>query len=319
MLEIDGSFGEGGGQILRSALSLSVITGQPFKLTHIRKNRSPPGLQPQHLMATHALAQVCHGTIDGAELHAQSISFHPGKIEGGDYFFDIGTAGSVILVMQTILPVLLFASKQSVITVIGGTHVPNSPSIDYFERIFLPAIHRFGAQADIFLERPGYYPKGGGEVVLVVAPSSLNGCTTWTQDGRRHAIIRSSRLPKHVMEREKGILNEAGFNEIETYDEHTFSPGNSLTIWQDFRGVSVLGERGKPAEQVAEEALKLFFLETAEVDLHLADQLVLYAALASGATRYKTSARTHHLLTHVEVVSKFLQRKISLENSTISL
>jgi RNA 3'-terminal phosphate cyclase (ATP) len=319
MLEIDGSVGEGGGQVLRTSLTLSAIMHTPFKMTNIRTNRSPPGLQPQHLMSTLSAQKICNGQLQGAELLSKELTFYPGTIIGGNYNFDIGTAGSTILVLQTLLPILLFAKKKSTITIIGGTHLPKSPSYDYFERIFLPAINRFGVFASVHLIRSGYYPRGGGEVVLSIIPSTLKGCSDWETDQEANAIIRLGKLPSHIAFREQQVLFEANFKQIEIYEEDTLSQGNSLTLWRGFKGMCILGERGKRAEIVASEACRELAQESGSIDVHLADQLLLYAALAKGETHYSTSRFSDHLLTHVYVISKFLHREIILEDLSVTV
>ncbi len=320
MILIDGSFGEGGGQILRSALTLSSITQKPFRIINIRANRKKPGLQPQHLVACHSVRKVCRGKLAGAELLSQELIFEPAEIIGGNYVFDITTAGSVVLVAQTLLPILLFAQKRSKIKILGGTHVMKSPSYDYFERVFLPAVRQFGASVEAKLIRSGYYPKGGGEVTLQINPSSrLHGNSAWELEETGRAVIRLGNLPSHIAKRERQILREANFHNIEIYEEETLSNGNALTAWRGYRGVYILGERGKRAERVAGEAIEELSKEDAPLDSHLADQLLLYAALATGETTYRTSRLTDHLHTNAYVISCFLQREIVLSKNTVTI
>lgn len=317
MITLDGSYGEGGGQIIRTALALSALTQIPFQISRIRSNRTPQGLQPQHLTACQAMATVCKGRLKKAEFLSEKFSFEPGTIEGGDYVFDIGTAGSTILVAQTLIPPLLFAKKESRLLITGGTHLIKSPNYDYFEEVFLKAINRLGAQVAAKLIRPGYYPKGGGEIEVTVFPSLLKGNQKWQVQEMPHARIRLSRLPSHIAERERNVCLEHGIDRIEIVEDPALSPGNAITIWQGFKGASGLGELGKRAERVAEEAFIDFQQETEEVDLHLADQLLLYAALAEGTTCYQTSHLSEHLKTNAYVVNQFLPRTIKIENRSI--
>ncbi|HLC69384.1 MAG TPA: RNA 3'-terminal phosphate cyclase [Candidatus Bilamarchaeaceae archaeon] len=319
MIDIDGSLGEGGGQVIRTALSLSAITKKPVRIFNIRAGRPNPGLQAQHLTAAKAMRNVCRGTSEHAELQSSELIFHPGEIVGGRYEFNIGTAGSVTLVAQTLLPILLFASKPSTLRIIGGTHVMKSPSYDYFERVFLPAIINFGVNATAKLLRPGFYPKGGGDMEIGVNPEKPVPCSTWKKDDPIHVLIRVSQLPVHIAVREKKVFLQNNIEDVHIWeDPPALDAGNALLVWQGLRGVYALGERGKRAEQVAEEALDEFKQESGDVDKHLADQLLLYAALAKGETRYTTSAFTDHLKTNAEIIKKFLpERKITLKENTV--
>ena len=319
LIEIDGSFGEAGGQIIRSSLTLSAITQKPVKIINIRAKRSKPGLQAQHLTACKAVRNVCRGTLENAELGSSELIFHPGEIVGGEYEFNIGTAGSVTLVAQTLLPILLFAKKESKIKIIGGTHVIRSPSYDYFEKIFLPAITRFGVEANAKIIKPGYYPRGGGEIEIEIKPKSkLNGCENWHPGNNIQALIRLSNLSMGIAIREKKIFVQNNIEDIRVFEDSALDPANAVLLWQGFKGAYVLGERGKRAEQVATEALEeLKKQENAEVDYHLADQLLLYATLAEGKTTYTTSQITEHFRTNVEIIRKFINRKISIMENDI--
>jgi RNA 3'-terminal phosphate cyclase (ATP) len=319
ILKIDGSFGEGGGQILRTSLALSVIAKTSIQIERIRANRKKPGLRPQHLMACHAVAAICKGTLEGASLGSTSIQLFPGKIQGGEYTFDIGTAGSVILLAQALIPICLFASKSSHIRIFGGTHVMKSPNYDYFDKIFLPAIRQLGAVISSKLIRVGYYPKGGGSIEFEVTPNTLRGCNQWGKSDTLSAIIRISRLPLHITQREKAVLLQHQVHNIEISEDDSFSPGNVITLWQSYRGASVLGERGKPAEKVALEVVELFRQENSNVDYYLADQLLIYAALAKGDTAYSTSQISDHLRTNRYVLAQFIDKKIEFKDNTVSI
>jgi RNA 3'-terminal phosphate cyclase (ATP) len=310
MIEIDGSHGEGGGQIIRTALTFSAITKKPVRITNIRANRPNPGLRMQHLTGARAVRSVCRGTLTGAELGSSELVYEPGEIVGGRYEFDIGTAGSVTLVAQTLLPILLGAAKESELRIIGGTHVMKSPGYDYFERVFVPAVALFGAQVETKLVKPGYYPRGGGQIDVSVKPSKLHGCASWPAGEEVQALIRVSRLPEGIAIREKKIFVQNEIAKVFIRSDEALSLGNAVTAWKGVRGAYVLGEKGKRAETVAQEALDALNAEKGDVDLHLADQLLAYAALAEGSTSYSTSAISSHFSTNAEIIKKFVDRKI---------
>ncbi|VVB98015.1 RNA 3'-terminal phosphate cyclase [uncultured archaeon] len=321
MIEIDGSMGEGGGQIIRTALSLCAVTGKPIHITNIRANRPNPGLAPQHLTAARALRSICRGTLSHCEVGSTEFTFEPGEIVGGRYEFDIGTAGSTVLVAQTLLPILLSASKPSTVRIKGGTHVMKSPSYDYFEKVFLPAVSLFGAAANSRILHPGYYPKGGGEIELEVKPSQLAGNRTWLREEHVEVIIRLSGLEPGIAIREKKVFVQNKIEHVHVYKDEG-GPGNAILAWSGFLGACVLGEKGKRAEQVAQECLDALGKEKAaasEVDVHLADQLLLYAALAGGASGFKTSGITRHTETNAYVISKLVERKIRIGTGEISV
>ncbi|RDI48727.1 RNA 3'-terminal phosphate cyclase [Aquicella lusitana] len=319
LITIDGSYGEGGGQMVRTSLTLSAITGQPFILKAVRSKRGKPGLLPQHMMACVAVNTISQGRLEGAALGSDAFRFEPGTIKGGTYHFDIGTAGSLILLAQAIIPICLHATDSSRICLTGGTHVLQSPGYDYFAQVFLPALQRFGANVQIRQYKTGYYPKGGGLLEFEIQPQVLQGCTNWSSSNETHAVIRLSRLAHHIAEREKQVLMQQGIEDIQLYEEAAFSPGNAVTLWQGFRGAYVLGKVGKKAEQVAEEAFLLLQQEEGEVDRYLSDQLLIYAALARGETRYITSEITGHLRTNAFVISKFVQRDIDFSDHCIRI
>lgn len=319
LVEIDGSYGEGGGQIIRTSMTLSAITGRKVNITNIRANRPTLGLRPQHLTACKAVRKVCRGTLSHAEVGSTELSFEPGPIVGGRYEFNIGTAGSVTLVAQTLIPILLKASKPSELKIIGGTHVMKSPGYDYFEQVFLPALSRFGPEVESKLVRPGYYPKGGGEIELKVKPSPLHGNQSWLQDEHVTVMIRIANLPVAIAMREKKVFLENDITHVMVREEQALSPGNAVTAWKGFRGAYSLGEKGKRAEIVAKEAIDAISKEKADVDIHLADQLLLYAALADGPSSYSTTEITEHLKTNAYVISRFLDREVDLDEGKIRI
>jgi RNA 3'-terminal phosphate cyclase (ATP) len=321
IIEIDGSYGEGGGQVLRTSMSLAAILGESIRICNIRSKRQSRGLQPQHLMACKAAAEVSNGLLEGSEKNSSELFFVPSKITGGNYTFDIGTAGTTILVAQTLIPILLYAAKPSIVRIIGGTHLPQSPSYDYFEHVFLPAIKRFGAEVNAQMIQPGYYPAGGGMIELKISPSKLIGNSDWKVPDTMHALIRSSKLreEKNIGEREASILLEHGVQDIRLINENALSPANALTLWSGFRGACILGEKGKLAEKVAEELWNNFKNETGEVDAHLADQLLIYACLAKKKTSYSAAHHTFHLETNADIIRHFLKKKVSFMGKSVHI
>jgi RNA 3'-terminal phosphate cyclase (ATP) len=319
MITIDGSYGEGGGQIIRTSLTLSAITGKPVEIVNIRANRKPPGLKMQHLTAVKAVRKICRGTLEGAEEGSRKLVFEPGKIVGGRYDFNIGTAGCITLVAQTILPILLIADKKSEVRITGGTHVMKSPGYDYFEKVFIPAIRLMGAKVESRLIRSGYYPKGGGEIELKAEPSGLKGIENWPRNEHIKAIIRLANLPLSIAMREKKVLLENNIEDVSIVEEEAYSPGNAVTLWKGLRGAYIPGERGKRAEIVAKEAVDELEKETGDLDRHLADQILIYGILAEGKTKFGTSEITSHFKTNSYIISNFVERKISHKNGVVEI
>jgi len=319
IVSIDGSTGESGGQILRTSMTLSSITQKPFEIFNIRAKRSNPGLAFQHLTAVKAVRNICRGRVEDAEVGSRTLKFFPGKIIGGKYDFNIGTAGSVTLVAQTVLPILLVAEKKSEIRITGGTHVLKSPGFDYFHNVFIPAIQLMGAKVESEMIKPGYYPKGGGEIRITVEPSELTGIEKWPKDEHIRALIRIANLPLSIAMREKKVMLENSIEDVSIREEETLSPGNSVTLWKSFRGSYVPGEKGKRAEVVAKEAIDELMKETGDLDRHLADQILIYGILAEGKTRFKTSEITDHFKTNADILSHFNEKKIKYENNEVTI
>jgi len=319
MIEIDGSKGEGGGQIIRTSLTLSAITQKPVKIINIRKNRPNPGLAMQHLTAAKSVRSVCRGTLEEAEPGSTILIYTPGEIIGGKYDFNIGTAGSVTLVAQTLIPILINAKKPSTIRIKGGTHVFKSPGYDYFEKVFIPALNYLGIKISSRLISTGYYPKGGGEIELTIEPSEIIPKDEWPKGEKIQGFIRLGSLPTHVGIREKKILMENNIEGVPLIEEKTLSMGNSLLIWKGFKGAYSLGQKGKRAEDVAQEAVDSLNnnLEF-DLDERLADQIILYLSL-KGKGSFTTSRITNHLKTNIEIISKFLETKIKIETNKVSL
>ncbi len=318
MLHLDGSYGEGGGQILRTALSLSAVLGVPVRLERIRAGRPKPGLRPQHLTAVQALARVSRAELKGAELHSQILTFRPRDPLPGHYLFDVaaktGSAGAVTLIAQTLLPPLLKAAQASTVILRGGTHVPWSPPAHYLKEVFLPALAALGAAAQLTVERWGWYPRGGGEIRLRVDPVHALTGVDWRMPpplAAFRAISAASRLPEHVRQRQAARLQARLGAElpVELIAAPGLDPGSLVFLWGPQAGFDALGARGKPAEQVADEvadAYQAFARRRAAVDRHLADQILLYLALARGPSVFVTSEITSHLLTNIWVIEQFL-------------
>jgi len=319
-VSVDGSTGEGGGQILRTSLALSCITGRSLHIENIRAARRNPGLAKQHLSSLQAACQICNGKCDGAIQHSQVLDFQPGPVQGGDFYFDIGSAGSASLVIQTILPALFLADKPSTVTVTGGTHNPLAPPFDFLCETFLPAIATAAFQANCKLIKHGFFPAGGGKITFHIQPWQKNTHRTinLSQPGTHfqiHAKIYTAKLPAHIAQRQQKLLlqsrlNIQNFEHIEVTDSD--GPGNCVMIrLGDGRRTTVFtafGMRGKPSQNVISEVVNLakdFLVSSAAVDRFLADQLLIYMAI-SKAGCYTTKELSTHLLTNIEIIKKFL-------------
>jgi RNA 3'-terminal phosphate cyclase (ATP) len=326
-VEIDGSYGEGGGQILRTALALSAILRKPFTIHHIRSKRKNPGLQAQHLEAVEALSRITEAQTEGVRFGSQKITFIPQKILPGDYQFEVRTAGSVTLLLQAIFLPLCLSGEISRVILVGGTHVPWSPSFHYLSEVLLPTLQWMGVSAKAAIEKWGFYPKGGGKIQLKIDPVHELRPISLVDRGslkKIHGISAISNLPKHVAERQKEqalkkIQRELKIDaEITTsYDIPSNGPGSFLFLLAEYEktlaAFSSLGERGKPAEKVADEAvdsLKDFIESDSCIDPYLADQLVHFMALAKGNSSFTTTQMTEHLLTNLWVVGHFLEVKV---------
>jgi RNA 3'-terminal phosphate cyclase (ATP) len=327
MLHLDGSYGEGGGQILRTALSLAAVTGVPVRIERIRAGRSKPGLRPQHLTAVQALARVCQAEVTGAYLGSQALTFKPRVVKAGHYLFDVaektGSAGAVSLIAQALLPPLLMAGAPTTIVLKGGTHVPWSPPVHYLSHVFLPALAGLGATAELSLERWGWYPKGGGEVHVHIRPARTLTGVEWRTPAAPvalRALSAASKLPEHVARRQAARL-AARLQEtvpVEIIPASGQDPGSFVFLWGPRAGFSALGARGKPAELVADEVAEAYLAfrkSRAAVDRHLADQILLYLALARGPSSFTTETVTSHLLTNVWAIEQFLEPKFEVRGN----
>lgn len=315
---LDGRLGEGGGQILRTALSLSLCLGRPFKIEHLRANRRPPGLRTQHRTAVLAAAQICGAAVEGAEIGSSSLSFWPGPIQAGAYQFDLGTAGSTILVAETLLPPLGMARTASSLELIGGTHNPWAPSFEFLDRALLPLLRRMGLGVDARLDRHGFYPRGGGQVRLDI--TSAEPLRQIHLDGRGtlrglHAEALLSRLPRHIAQRELTCLSRGlGLGELglSIREVDALGPGNALTLVIESTELSEviigIGQRGVRAEAVAADVVRearAYLAADVPVGPHLADQLLVPIALSGGGS-FITLEPTPHTRTNLAVIGRFL-------------
>jgi RNA 3'-terminal phosphate cyclase (ATP) len=331
-VRIDGSYGEGGGQILRTSIALSALLGRPVEIVNIRAKRPNPGLQPQHLTGVLAAAQLTDAEVEGAAKGSTRLFFKPKSPRCGTFNIDIGTAGSVSLVIQTLAPMLLFAPCPTQLVITGGTDVAWAPPVDYMRHVFAPVIARFGGRVEVELIRRGHYPRGGGRVVVRVEPVKRLVAVDSPEFGRVVKIAGISHavnLPSHVAERQAKAAREAlaalGYSAdvaVETRSDG-LGPGSGVVLWAvsdlgNVVGGDALGERGKPAEAVGREAAEKLaaVLKTgASLDPHMADMAVVYMALAEGRSRLSTSEVTTHLQTNIYIVEQFLPVKFRLERA----
>ena len=328
MIEIDGSKGEGGGQILRSALTLSLLTGQAFRLENIRARRAKPGLMPKHLRAVQAAAQIGMAHVEGALPGSMSLTFEPGRIRPGHYLFDIGTAGATALVLQTVYLPLVFADRPSSVTVKGGTHVPFSPCFHYLDRHWRWFLAAAGINLSLEMERAGFYPPDGGIIHARIKPQARLKPLRFIERGRLlniRGISGVANLDPGVAERQRDealrrLAKRAEPCQIEIETLEAFSKGTVLLLLAEFEYSRAcffaLGERGKRAEQVADEAvdaLSEFLATDGALDPWITDQLMLPLALAHGESLLHTSRLTQHILTNADVIRNFLPVQIETE------
>ncbi len=334
MIEIDGSQGEGGGQILRSSLTLAMVTGQPVRLTRIRAGRSKPGLMRAHLTAVNAAAEISNAGVDGAVVGSRELTFQPNAISGGEYSFRIGTAGSTSLVLQAVLPALFCADGPSTLRIEGGTHNPMAPPFEFLQRTYLPLIERLGPRVTARLIRPGFFPVGKGEIEVAVSPAASLGSLVLTERGalverRIQAVI--ALLNENIGRREcRTLTDELGWPEdvatiVPVND--SAGPGNALICDVQFENTHEVfvefGERGKRAERVAVQLarqVQRFLDSDVPVGQHLADQLLLPLAIGAwqgtGGGRFRTLALTQHSKTHIEIIRKFLDVDVNVTETS---
>lgn len=318
-IQIDGKLGEGGGQVLRTSLSLSMVTGRPVRLENIRAGRKKPGLLRQHMAAVQASADLCGAQVEGNRPGSEELTFLPGPVRAGSFQVAIGTAGSSTLVLQTVLPAMLWAPGPCEITVSGGTHNPMSPPVEFLENAFLPLLGKMGAEAHVSLLRPGFYPAGGGEVRMTVSPvRQLTPIELKARGGihKRRARCVLADLPPSIAKRElKEVCRLMDFREedLEVVElEGARCPGNVLQLMLESDQVTevftAFGELGVTSQQVARKVCKeakKYLAADVPVGRYLADQLLLPMALASGG-RFRTMGLTLHAQTNMEVIETFL-------------
>lgn len=331
MLEIKGSYGEGGGQVLRTSLSLACLLGVPFRISNIRASRPKPGLQPQHLTCVVAAQEVTRAEVKGAEINSTSLAFVPTTIASGRFDWDVSrispSAGSTSLILQTVLPPLVFAPARSTICLKGGTHIPFSPVFEYIQQVFLPSVAALGVRASAEIHSAGYYPIGGGEIRASVEP--VGGLRSPGEIARGElqeirCISLVSRLPLSIADRQmRAMLNcfrrGRPVSRGDILEVPSRGPGTcAFAVARcegSLAGFSSLGKRGKPAEGVGREAaegLNTFLASGAALDVHLADQLLLWLCLAKGPFRVEVERVSEHLLTNLWVVQQFLPARVEV-------
>jgi len=335
MIEIDGSTGEGGGALLRTALALSAVSQRSIHIYNIRAKRAKPGLQPQHLHGVEALAKITNAKIEGLKLNSTELTLEPSVIEGGRYRVDIGTAGSTTLILQILMPAAAFARKPIELEIIGGTDQSLAPPIDFLKNVTLPVLRRMGYLGEVECLRRGHYPRGGGIVRARIEPVQCLNAIKLTEPGKvAHisGIAHCVKLPEHIATRmahaASMALIKAGYSKVNiraesyppTKDPH-LGPGTGIALWAETErgailGASSLGRPGKPAEQVGREAAESLVkqLRTGRVvDRHLTDQLILYMALAEGTSDITSAELTSHALTNITLVENILGVKFEVD------
>ena len=350
MIEIDGNYREGGGQILRTGLSLSCLFQKPFRIFNIRKGRQKPGLMPQHLTCVRAAQLISNAEVKGDKQGSTELIFFPGEIKSGDYVFDIGTAGSTSLVLQTLIPAIVFSSTQFLrgkkwqtegkgdgesfsqgktsITLTGGTHVPFSPSYHYLAEVFVPMLKLLGILMHLSIHSYGFYPKGGGKVSAEIFPAIATKPLRALERGeivRLKGYSAVGNLPLSIAERQKNALAEKIYPQrylldIELLNVPAHGQGTFAFLASEsehsIAGFTALGARGKKAEAVGEEAAMEFldyYSTGAALDLHMADQIVLYLSMCEEESVFTTSRITEHLMTNLWVMQQFHGYRYAVE------
>ncbi len=324
MLLIDGSAGEGGGQVLRTALGLSLVTGKAFRMTRVRGGREKPGLLRQHLTCVKAAAALGDAEVRGAELGSLELEFHPQTLRGGDFEFVIGSAGSTTLVLQALLPALLSLRVPATVAIEGGTHNGLAPPFEFLQRALLPLLTRMGARISVKLVRPGFEPAGGGRLEVRVEPATLQPLSLLQRGAlvKRSAEALVSAVPLKVAQRELNVVREElAFTDedCEAREVAAPSPGNALILTMAYEHVTDvfvgLGARGVSAEKVARRAcgeVRRSLRTGAPAGLHLADQLLVPMAIAGGGS-FRTVAPTAHTTTQLSLIPRFLDCALSCQ------
>ena len=322
VITVDGSHGEGGGQIVRMAVALSALTSTPVRIVNMRAKRKNPGLAAQHATAIQAVARMCDARTEGVAIGSRTVEFHPGPLRGGSFSFDVGTAGSITLVLQACLPAA-FAAGNVELAIRGGTDVPWSPPLDYFGHVFLGLLRRMGAQAKVEVAMRGYYPRGGGLVRVTVGdppawrPMQAPGRGDIERIGGRAHV---SNLPEHVLTRMKSAALQrlSRFMDVRIHGEvlgpdRAVGPGGAIVLWAEtpvtILGADAIAERGKRAEKVGDEAAAGLLTEIesgAALDVHAADQVLPYAAMAPGPSEFPVREVSEHTRTMMWLLGSFL-------------
>ena len=327
MWRVDGAQGEGGGQLLRTALALAAATGTPLHIEHIRAGRRPPGLAPQHLAAARAVAALCGGRLEGAELRASALAFEPGTTLGEELTVDVGTAGNVILVLHTLLPVLAAHGRGATLRLIGGTDVRAAPPFDYLQQVTVPLLARLGLALQVQAPRRGYYPRGGGVLQAQVAPCSGLRPLQMPQPGRLSSIeglAHVTRLPLSIAERMATAagrhLPQANIRAAVLDPSISYGPGGGIVVWARTEhtqlGAAAVAERGVPAEALGEavgSALAAELAAGSTLDVHAADQLLVYLALAGGRSRFRAHELSSHARTTVWLLESLLGTRVNMQ------
>jgi RNA 3'-terminal phosphate cyclase (ATP) len=327
LILIDGAIGEGGGQVLRTSLALSVLLLKPFEMINIRANRPNPGIQPQHLKAIESSALISDAVVEGAYLKSNRIRFYPSRIKFGNFKFDIGTAGSTSLVLQTLYLPLSFSDGTSTLVIIGGTHVAWSPTFDYIKNCWVYFMERIGLKIKVEMKKAGFYPHGGGEIKAVISPTQGIKPIKLVERGKLSKIqiySAHTNLTDEVAQRQakaaEKVLKKYGDVEVIVDELKSHSKNTTIAITGVFENTvccyTNLGERGKRAEIVAEEACEKFirFISSgAVIDEHMADQILLPLSIADGVSEFTTPRITNHLLTNIETIKKFLEVDFEIE------
>jgi len=323
VMEIDGAHGEGGGQLLRNSAALAAVTGIPIRVKNIRAGRPKPGLAAQHLTALQAVAALADATVEGLNVGSREVTIAPGRLRGGRFSFDVGTAGSVTLVLQACLPAALRAPEPVELRLIGGTDVPWSPPLDYFRFVFLPLLARMGGKVTIELVRRGYFPRGGGEIRVNVVPAPEFRPLLVEPPGamrRVDGIAHVGNLPKDVAQRMKhaALRRFVGIAEakVEETSEAAIGPGGAIVLWTEHEntvlGSSGLARKGVPAEalgQAAADEMVEDLKAHSSLDVHAADQVLLYSALAKGESRFSVREITKHMETTMWLLENVLRTR----------
>lgn len=331
MITINGAQGEGGGQIVRSSLALSMVTGKSFEIVNIRANRKKPGLKRQHLTALQAAVAVSNAQVEGVELGAKEFSFAPNAVQSGEYYFSVGTAGSATLVFQTILPALMLAGGPSRVTIEGGTHNEWAPTFDFLDRAYVPIVRKLGVDVKLSLHRRGFYPAGGGKFTAEITPGSRLVNLDLLKRGplkSRSVEALVAKLPPKIGNREvKTILRHLRWPESvgRVREVESIGPGNVVQIFLQYEKIceviTACGRQGTPAEDVAKEAVDEaweYLDSSAVAGQHLADQILLLLGLSASqgyGGSFRTLPLTQHSLTHIDVLKTFLDIEIVVEEA----